>query len=697
LGDRFGHLRPELRILFLSFMSKVPDKLDTSGLLSIAEETGVAVALCDGAQELYAANNNSICRTLNPEGIFVGPCKAFCGMAHDEVLEVGSRVSYTCHAGLECRALPVKIDDKSLVAIVGRTFLTAENYRRASERALSGDWKSYPPSRFFGNVLITGAEEKLDGATARVERLLANSSQGSDESKQTDDVQQPQILVRPQQKTTESGPLSTQSGRTVEARAWRSFFGSLLKTDYGKAADSILEFIAQQYGLSALAWLDRRGKAFETTAGYGKLKGRGMRLRISNHDPRLMDALQNDVPLRLGEKPREGVESGRTLLLFPIAVGADITAAIALMDPAESDEIDQHLVRLCHSLAPQLEILRLRSEVARRESLAAAVRGFSRSMRKIDADDLWLNLTQHAAQMLDAERASLLVYDESEDRLEIKAMIGSRNRFDEQTDVGRRVSQVVFHKGEPAVIADVTRTGLPPAGEDRGYRTVSFLSSPITIAGRTIGVMNFTDRAGGAAFDRRTLDLFLAIAPQLAVAIDRALLKEKAGAFEQLSVTDSLTGLLNRRYIEARLVEEMKRSTRHGFPMSFMMLDVDKFKSYNDTYGHPAGDEALKLVGHVIRETLRGADVAARFGGEEFAILLPQTTGEEAIAIAERIRHNIENADFPNRQVTASIGVASCSADLCVSADLVAAADRALYEAKRRGRNRVLEFEDLIV
>ena len=207
--------------------------------------------------------------------------------------------------------------------------------------------------------------------------------------------------------------------------------------------------------------------------------------------------------------------------------------------------------------------------------------------------------------------------------------------------------------------------------------------------------MNFTDRVGGAAFDQESLDLFLAVAPQLAIAIDRALLKDKAGKFEQLSVTDALTGLLNRRYIEARVAEEIKRSNRHGFPMSFMMLDVDNFKSYNDTFGHPAGDEALKMVGTVIRDTLRSADVAARFGGEEFAILLPQTTGEEAIPIAERIRHNLENSDFPHRQVTASIGVASCSAELCISADLVAAADRALYEAKRRGRNRVQEFEEI--
>jgi diguanylate cyclase (GGDEF)-like protein len=129
--------------------------------------------------------------------------------------------------------------------------------------------------------------------------------------------------------------------------------------------------------------------------------------------------------------------------------------------------------------------------------------------------------------------------------------------------------------------------------------------------------------------------------------------------------------------------------------MSFMMLDVDHFKSYNDEFGHPAGDDALKIVAQVIRESLRGADVAARFGGEEFAVLLPQTSGEEAITIAERIRERIARTRFPRRPVTASIGVASCSAELCASSVLIAAADKALYAAKREGRDRVLAFDEI--
>jgi len=215
------------------------------------------------------------------------------------------------------------------------------------------------------------------------------------------------------------------------------------------------------------------------------------------------------------------------------------------------------------------------------------------------------------------------------------------------------------------------------------------------IGERKIGVLNLTDRADGESYSDYDLELPHAIVPQLAVLIDRASLKHQAGEFEQLSVTDALTGLLNRRYLEERLTEEIKRSNRHGFPMSFLMIDVDEFKSYNDSFGHIEGDKALQIVGVGLKETLRGADVAARFGGEEFSILLPQTNSDEAMTIAERVRERIEKTDFANRQVTISIGIASCSLSLNSAKDLISAADKALYEAKRRGKNNVQVYENL--
>lgn len=687
-------------ILKVTAMNESPDFIDEKAIEALARESGLAIAVVDGQGEIFAANNNSICRSLNPQGRFIGHCEAFCGTALEEVTEVGARVSFTCHAGLECRVIPIENVQKPLVAIIGRTFTKAENYRKATERAIAGDWRDHSPATIFENVLLAGSTAALDNAVEKMERLVAPAPAAPK-------PQQPRPPLVTERKPEKPVPIEVEEKQAVEsehkaeavaeraaqARAWRSFFGSILQVDYAKAANSILDFLGFQYGLNSLIWLEKSGGTFETAAAFGEMKDRKVRISLRPDDHRLIEAANNDAPLMLGEK---GEAAKRVMHLFPIGVGGQISAAIAILDPIETDETKKHIVRICRLLAPQLEILRLRSEVARRETLTNAIRAFSTSLKTADTEDVWMSLTQIAAEMLSAERASLMLYDDQAERFELNAMIGPLFDVGDDVNLGNRVAEVVLRRGDAALIADVTKTGLPQLAENRGYKTNSFLSCPIKLGGRSIGVMNFTDRVDGSAFDKNTLKLFLAIAPQLAIAIDRAMLKNKAGEFEQLSVTDPLTGLLNRRYIEARLSEEVKRSNRHGFPMSFMMLDVDHFKSYNDQFGHPAGDDALRLVGHVIRETLRGADVAARFGGEEFSILLPQTTSDEAVAIAERIRHNIEQTKFAHRVVTSSIGVASCSAELCISADLVAAADKALYEAKRKGRNRVQAFEGLI-
>lgn len=664
----------------------------------IAEENGMAIAIVDEAsRQVVVSNNNSICRHLNPGNTFSEPCAQFCGKALEKSLEAGGMIGFECHAGLDCRAIPAGDAEKRFVAIVGRTFLKAENYRKATERAITGDWSEFPPSEFFENILLTGSSDALTKTAGQVEQLLRETQVHTPSRELTPDLpfpadeeQTPDPLPEipePQIRKTED--------RTAQAQAWRSFFGSILQTDHAQASASILEFIAHQYHLSALVWLEKIDDLFENTVTFGEMKNRKVRIGVSPDDHRLVDAFQNEMPLELGERVTESAPTPRVMSLFPIGVGGEISAAVAILDQIDLDDTKRQIARICHSVAPQLEILRLRNEVSDREAISNAVRLFGESLKTIDMDDFWPNLTRNAAEMMDAERASLLIMDEKSEQLEIKALIGARNEPLEGEEIGGRVAKIVFTKNEAAVVSDVAKTGLAAAPAERKYKTASFLSCPINVGERTIGVMSFTDRANGKEFDKKSLEFFTAIAPQIAVAIDRATLKEKAGEFEQLSVTDSLTGLLNRRYIEERLSEEIKRSNRHGFPMSFMMLDVDHFKSYNDTYGHPAGDTALRMVAHVIRDTLRSADVAARFGGEEFSILLPQTTAEEASAIAERIRSNIEHANFPHRLVTTSIGVASCSAELCGSADLVSAADKALYEAKRLGRNRVRTFEEM--
>jgi diguanylate cyclase (GGDEF)-like protein len=169
-------------------------------------------------------------------------------------------------------------------------------------------------------------------------------------------------------------------------------------------------------------------------------------------------------------------------------------------------------------------------------------------------------------------------------------------------------------------------------------------------------------------------------------------------ALEASSNTDALTGLSNRRHFMPALEQEVRRQLRYGQSVSVMMLDIDHFKQVNDTHGHPTGDRAISALGEICREMSRDTDLVARLGGEEFAILLPDTNPSGAAQLAERIRSAVEGKQLMSLQgvpfqLTVSIGVAGLSAD-DGSKNLFDVADNALYRAKRAGRNQVVLAED---
>jgi len=162
---------------------------------------------------------------------------------------------------------------------------------------------------------------------------------------------------------------------------------------------------------------------------------------------------------------------------------------------------------------------------------------------------------------------------------------------------------------------------------------------------------------------------------------------------EQECATDDLTGLGNRRAFQERLDTELARGEVNGGVVALVLLDVDFFKRYNDSFGHPAGDEVLRVLATLIRQACRGCDFAARVGGEEFALILPGMTREGAQVIAERLRRSVQRAVWPHRQVTISAGVALAEPVGDSSGRLAERADVALYRAKRDGRNRVTMAE----
>jgi len=166
--------------------------------------------------------------------------------------------------------------------------------------------------------------------------------------------------------------------------------------------------------------------------------------------------------------------------------------------------------------------------------------------------------------------------------------------------------------------------------------------------------------------------------------------RESQAELERLSVTDALTGLYNRRHLMGTLATEVQRSRRLRRPFSVLLADVDHFKQYNDTHGHPAGDVALARIAEILRKTTRGVDCVARYGGEEFFVMLLETTIGEAAIVAERIRARVAIEVFAGGKITISIGVAECPSHGDTPESLIESADAALYEAKDKGRDRVL-------
>ena len=713
-----------------------PETKQSSLLDRLAAESGVAVVVVDeNAAEVAAANNNSICSILYPSADYGRACAEDCGKAFDRATAAGGPIEYECHAGLFCRAVPVTERGKKYVAILGRTFVRTENYRSATEKAVSGDWRRFRPNEFFENVIVSGSTAQLERLEEQVgsldksivEEVAAKPRKGKtkpaeqanqeptsesaveatpEQSAQPDPFETSLLNYKlPVEETAAAKPdpfetsmvnvrleLETPENQDMADRdAWRAFIPSLLKVSYRLACQRILEFLSRHYGIPSSLWMQREGNRFEMAAVLGELADRPVRIEIPVDDRRILAAVRDDSPIVLREQAA-GNRKGRVVQLFPVVIGGEVRNALGIARDEIDPNLSARILKFCRYVASRLEILRLRDAVAQQEYITQVLREFNEQLRDVDADNFWDRLVTVSARLIGAERASLLVRGAT-DNLTAKASVGAGVDLTAYPDLGSRVARTILEKGKPVLVPDADKAALSPAEPGRNYKSKSFISYPITLGGTGIGVMNFTDKTGGETFSTRDLEALDSIAPQIAVVLDRILLREKMTEFAQLSVTDPLTGLLNRRYIEERLSEEINRSGRTGEPLSFLMIDVDQFKSYNDTYGHPAGDEALRIVGGILKENLRGADVAVRYGGEEFSVLLPGTNTTEAAAIAERIRRHVDATDFPKRKVTISIGLASISGELNTVDVLIDAADKALFRAKEGGRNNIKVYD----
>ena len=256
---------------------------------------------------------------------------------------------------------------------------------------------------------------------------------------------------------------------------------------------------------------------------------------------------------------------------------------------------------------------------------------------------------------------------------------------------GAGVIGSVYQKGTPMLVEDVT--AVPGLQRRPRYRTNSFIAVPITAGSEVLGVVCVADRLDNQPFSRDDLSLLRTLAAPAALALARERARRDAEEFAQAATMDPLSGLFNRRYFHERLEEELDRARRHNTTVSLLMIDIDNFKSINDRYGHLAGDVVIRGIGDILKRSVRKFDLCTRFGGEEFAIVMPGSGPENSAPVAERIRQRIEafkpaETELAALQVTASIGMSVSSGGS--ARELIAYADQALYQAKEEGKNRLV-------
>lgn len=381
-------------------------------------------------------------------------------------------------------------------------------------------------------------------------------------------------------------------------------------------------------------------------------------------------------------------QSTRSELAIPLKVCDEIVGVLDCQSD-RVDHFDRATIDLLTLFSTQASIAlqnaRLYSlERQRARQLEAINKIAQESTAVMELEELLVHACSVIQQAFQVSHVALLLREEGD--LLIRAHQGELTA---SLPHGQRIS--VLEEPWSEVITShsaVVEKDLSRAPESRRLfkETGSRMSIPLISFGQTLGVLTLHS-ARLNAFRKNELQSLESVADICANAIQNAHYVERV---KQLAYLDGLTGIFNRRFFELRIEEELERARRYGAGMAVIIADIDQFKLLNDEFGHLLGDEVLRQVSSLFHQQLRKVDVVCRYGGEEFAILLSQVNAQQALAIAEKLRTQVEAWQFPGvpRTVTISAGVAACPDHGSNRDELVRAADNALYAAKQLGRNR---------
>lgn len=643
---------------------------DTLGFrLSIYSETGALIFSSTAEDPQCGAFRSS--PELNSR------CERTCRNAMLKAVKRGRPRLYKCAARIMNFALPVEY---------------------LGERAVIRGQGSFSSYRDFRLYLDSLASHGIDGALPVTAPLRFTSARDAQNACHLVESSLAQLLNNVRE--TDSLQNKMESLKEIMGR-----WDGMAVKDAAAVFDHLLTslFVLLDIHHAAILSFDPVQGAYESVSSRRRDGGAGEGFRISAEDP-VVRELRAGKPFVLAaepvQDPRAGFLNGMgALYCFPLWIRGSLESILAAADCVLKESDIRIVSAFSRQAALAIENLRLQQDLYRKFDRYAAIAELARDITPIQNYEILLqSILDKSAGLLKAEQGSLMLLDQETDALFLEARKGLGCGITEKLRIpkGEGFAGRVAADGEPLLVVNVEDDPRTLQKNRGHYKTRSFVSVPLKIGDRTIGVLNLSDKTSGEVFDEEDLRLIQSFATHAAVVLDRNALYSQTEKLKKLSITDPLTGLLNRRYLQDRLDEELSRSERHARVMVLLMLDLDGFKQYNDTQGHLAGDKALKLIAESLLRSVRSMDIVSRYGGDEFMVILPETDLASAVLIAERIRSDVARCELPPRPgsgaapvtLTASIGIAGFPDHGETAETLLERVDQALYRAKTQGRNR---------